>query len=261
MKLSLIISTYNQTGALVKVLRALQGQTRWPDEVLIADDGSGEPTRQLIDGWKPRSSTQVQHIWHSDVGFRKTTILNKAVAAAQGDYVVLLDGDCVPHARFIEDHVSVAERGFWVQGRRCFVLERFVAEFEPEQTPIWQWMLAGRITGATKGVRLPFPLVFRNCKQRGILGCNMGFWRDDLVLINGFDEGYTGWGIGEDSDVGTRLYHLGRLRKFVYGHAIIYHLNHPVMPRDHFPTSRARLQETQHSRKVRCECGLDKYLV
>ena len=88
----------------------------------------------------------------------------------------------------------------------------------------------------------------------------LAVWREDLLAINGFDEEYSGWGIGEDSDMGTRLYHLGRLRKFVYAHAIVFHLNHPGSARDHVVDSLARLEETIRSRKVRCVRGLDQYL-
>ena len=257
MRLTLIVSTYNQTEALGKVLRGVQRQTRLPDEVVIADDGSGPATRQLITDWLGHVPMPVRHLWHPDDGFRKTVILNEAVAAAKGEYLVLLDGDCVPEARFIEDHARLAEDGFWVQGRRCFVKEPFTKSFEAATTPILWWMLRGRISGAAKGLRLRLPIVQRNMKQRGILGCNMAFWREDLAAVNGFDEDYTGWGIGEDSDLGTRLYSLGRPRKFVHAHAIIYHLNHPMMPRDHFAASQARLAETLRTRKICCERGLN----
>lgn len=260
MKLSLILSTFNQPASLAKVLAGLDRQTRWPEEILVADDGSDEPTRELICGWRERTRVAVQHVWHPHNGFRKTVVLNKSVALASGDYLVLLDGDCVPHPRFIADHAGVAESGSWVQGRRCFVRERFVPEFDPGSTPPWRWMLRGRIKGRFKGVRLPWPIVRRDQAQRGILGCNMGLWRGDVVAVNGFDEEYTGWGIGEDSDIGTRLYNLGRHRKMVYGHAIIYHLDHPFLPRDHFAASKARLETTIRSRKVRCDRGLDQYL-
>jgi glycosyltransferase involved in cell wall biosynthesis len=260
MKLSLLLSTYNQPEALAKVLAGLERQTCWPHEILIADDGSSEPTRKLIEEWRPKARCDLQHVWHADEGFRKTVILNKAVAAANGDYLVLLDGDCVPYQLFIADHLALAERGFWVQGRRCFVREAFVTQFEIGRTPILLWMLSGRLTGLAKGLRLPWPLIRRDMGQRGIIGCNMGFWREDVIAVNGFDEEYTGWGIGEDSDIGTRLYHLGRPRKMVYGRAVVYHLNHPMLPRDHFPASRARLQSVIESGKVRCERGLDQYL-
>ena len=259
MKLSLILSIYNQPLPLSKVLEGLQAQVRWPEEILIADDGSGQPTRDLITLWQSTARCPVRHLWQPDEGFRKTAILNQAVGAAAGDYLVFLDGDCVPHPRFVGDHQRLAERGFWVQGRRCFVKEHFVPQFAPGRTPVWRWLLAGRISGAAKAIRLPFPIVSRNTKQRGIIGCNMAFWREDVLAVNGFDEEYQGWGIGEDSDLGTRLYHLGRPRKFVYAHAIIYHLDHPVRPREHLPASLARLEQTLQSRKVRCTRGLDQY--
>jgi len=187
-------------------------------------------------------------------------LLNKAVAEATGQYLIFTDGDCVPHHQFIADHERLAERGFWVQGRRCFVEQPYVAVFESGIAGIWFWMLSGRISGAAKGVRLPIPIVLRNKKQRGIIGCNMAFWREDVVAVNGFDEAYLGRGIGPDSDLGTRVYNLGRPRKFVYGHAVVYHLNHPIMPRDNLASKRVWLEETIRTGKTRCERGLQQYL-
>ncbi len=260
MKISLIISTYNQPQVLAKVFAGVRQQTQAPAEILISDDGSGEPTRELIKQFAQSSPVPVRHIWHPDDGFRKTIILNQTVAAATGDYLIFTDADCVPHRQFIADHAALAERNYWVQGRRCFVREEFVPQFAAGQTPVWQWMLTGKINGAAKGIRWPVAIIRRDTKQRGIIGCNMAFWRDDLVAVNGFDEAYTGWGVGEDSDVGTRVYHLGRQRKFVYGRAITFHLNHPMAPRGHHAASLARLNETIHTGKVRCELGLDRHL-
>src|SRR4051812_36128877 len=124
--ISLIISTYKWPEALAKVFRAVARQTILPGEIIIADDGSTGPTRHLIEEWQGRLGTPLHHVWQEDRGFRKTRILNQALALAGGDYVVFLDGDCVPHARFIEDHAALAEPGCWVQGRRCFVKEPWV---------------------------------------------------------------------------------------------------------------------------------------
>lgn len=260
MRLTLIASTYQQPGPLAKLLRGVALQTRQPDEVFIADDGSGEETRRLIEAFSRESAAPVRHLWHPHDGFRKVILLNQAVAAATGDYLVFTDGDCVPHPQFLADHERLAEKGFWVQGRRCYILEPFVGEFEPGKTSAWRWMLTGRIGGAVKGIRLPAPVVFRNRKQRGIIGCNMAFWRDDVLAVNGFDEDYLGRGIGPDSDLGTRVYNLGRQRKFVYGRAIVYHLDHPVMPRDNLEAKRQWLAETIRSGRTRCEHGVQRYL-
>jgi glycosyltransferase involved in cell wall biosynthesis len=259
-QISLIISTYEKPGALEQVLRGVRRQTEMPGEILVADDGSGPPTRELIAQWQKKMPIPACHLWQEHLGFRKTIILNKALAAAAGEYIVMLDGDCVPHSKFIADHADLAERNFWVQGRRCFVREEFASAFEAGVTPIFPWILTGRIKGFGKAIRLPFPLVRRNTGQRGIIGCNMGFWRDDLLAVNGFDEEYTGWG-GEDSDIGTRLYNLGRPRKFVYGRAVVYHLDHPMLDRSRFAAGQERLAQTIQSKKVRCERGVQQYLM
>jgi glycosyltransferase involved in cell wall biosynthesis len=260
MKLSLIIATYNQPASLEKLFQGLALQRKLPDEILVADDGSTDSTRAVIDGWRNTIPVSIHHLWHPDNGFLKTRILNQAVAKAIGDYLVFTDGDCVPHPLFIADHHKLAGPGFWVQGRRCFVRKPFVSEFMPEKTSLWQWMLCGRISRPHKSLRLPFPIVFCNKKQRGIIGCNMAYWRDDIVAVNGFDEAYVGRGMGADSDLGSRLYNLGRPRKFVYGQALVYHLDHTIMPRPHFTANKARLDEVLRSGKTRCERGLHQYL-
>ncbi len=257
-QISLIIPTYERPGALDQVLRGMHAQTEMPGEILVADDGSGPATRDVIQKWQPQLPAPMRHVWQEDNGFHKTIIMNKALAAATGEYVVMLDGDCVPHRRFVGDHARLAEKNYWVQGRRCFVRDAFAAEFSTA-TPVFRWILRGRITGWGKAIRFPVPIVRRNTGQRGIIGCNMGYWREDLLAINGFDEEYTGWG-GEDSDLGTRLYNLGRPRKFVYGHAVVFHLDHPPLDRSHFEAGRRRVAEAIRSKKVRCERGLQQYL-
>lgn len=257
--ISLVISAYEQPRPLAKVLEGFRRQTQQPLEILVADDGSGEPTIRLVKEFSQNSPVPVKHIWQPHDGFRKTAILNKTVLAAAGDYLIFTDGDCVPHPKFIADHAALAERGFWVQGRRCFVREEFVPQFGADQVPAWSWMLSGKITGALKGIRWPLPVVHRDTRQRGIIGCNLAMWRDDIMAVNGFDEDYTGWGTGEDSDIGTRLYHLGRRRKFIYGRAITFHLNHPRLPRPHHDASLARLAQTIATRKIACVNGINRY--
>ena len=256
-KISIIVSTYEYPLALRKALESLSAQTVLPDEVLVADDGSGRETEDIIKSFQKHVT--LHHVRHDHQGFRKAAILNKAIARATGDYVVFLDGDSVPAREFITDHTALAERGCWVQGRRAFVDESSTANFQPACGMVWSLALRGKLTGLLKAVRLPFPLVRRGREQRGILGCNLGIWREDLVAINGYDETFTGWG-REDADLGNRLYHLGRNRKFVYGRAIIYHLNHPVLPRDRLKTNQSLLEETLREKRIRARKGLDQYV-
>lgn len=257
--ISLIISTFNRPGALSKVLAGVAGQVTTPAEVLLADDGSSDVTKEVVNRSIPQLSAPLRHFWHEHLGFRKTKILNQTIAASKGEYVVLLDGDCVPHRRFIADHIQLAERGWWVQGRRSFVHEHHSPSFQPGRSRFFKWWLRGRASGLFKGVRWLLPFMRHDQAQRGIIGCNMGMWRDDLVAVNGFDEAFEGWGL-EDSDLGNRLYHLGRYRKLVYGRAIIHHLNHPEIPRDDLPTNHGRLQATIDERRVKCDRGLAQHL-
>jgi glycosyltransferase involved in cell wall biosynthesis len=260
MKLSLIIAAYNQRDSLAKIFQALELQKIPPDEIFIADDGSSDSTAELINEWREKISAPLHHIWQPDEGFRKMKVLNKTIIASSGDYLVFTDGDCVPHPLFIADHRTLAECGYWVQGRRCFVREPFVSEFAIGKTPVGRWALRGRIARPHKSLRLPFPVIFRDQKQRGILGCNMAYWRDDIIAVNGFDESYIGRGMGADSDLGSRIYNLGRRRKFVYGRALVFHLDHLIAPRPHFTENRARLLEVIRSGKTRAECGLNQYV-
>lgn len=259
--LSLIVSTYNNPAALDAILARLAADASGrPREVLIADDGSGPPTREVVEKWTSQAPFPVRHAWHDDRGFRKTRILNAALAQATGDYVVFLDGDCLPARRFIADHLALAERGAFVQGRRAFVDEASVPALLAGRATIPQLVRTGHVSGLFKAVRWPVPIIRRNQAQRGLIGCNLAIWRDDLLAVNGFDEAYEGWGIGEDSDLGSRLYNLGRHRKFVYGRALVFHLNHPQLNKAHVPDSLRRLDETIRSKKIRCADGLNTHL-
>ena len=110
MKISLLISTYNWPQALDLVLLSVEKLTCKPDELLIADDGSRTETTQLIDAFKKTSSITVRHIWHEDKGFKRSEILNKAIAKSTSDYIIQTDGDCILHPSFVKDHIFLAKK-------------------------------------------------------------------------------------------------------------------------------------------------------
>jgi len=256
--ISVIVSTYNQPAALDCILSALRLQTLAPAEIIVADDGSKPETASVIHRHQLQPGSTIQHCWHEDQGFRKTIILNQAIAQASQPYIVFLDGDCVPSRKFIADHAQLAEAGYFVQGRRAFIAEAAVSDFLAGKVSLPRLALTGRLSGLFKAVRLPIPIVRKNQGQRGLIGCNLAIWRDDLIAVNGFDEAYAGWGM-EDSDLCSRLYHLGRQRKLVHGRALVYHLNHPVASRDQVQTNQARLAHVLAHRIVRCEQGIDRH--
>ena len=257
--ITLVVNTYESPLALAKVLAALAWQRVPATEIIIADDGSGESTKEVIEQATQQFNFPIRHCRQENQGFRRAVILNKAIAMAKGHYLVFLDGDCVPECEFVADHIALAEKGYWVQGRRAFVEQSSVEKFVPTTRCVWSFALAGKLTGIPKALRLPFPIVKRGKQQRGILGCNLGIWREDLVAVNGYDETFVGWG-REDADLANRLYHLGRPRKFVYGRAILYHLNHSVALRSRLGENQCLLDQTIAEKRIRSVKGLDQYL-
>lgn len=118
MKVSLIITTYNWPDALRLSLMSVVAQTRVPDEVIIADDGSGEETRQLICEMAKDFPCVLKHAWQEDRGFRAAESRNNALRQCEGDYVIMIDGDIVMHPHFVEDHVVMARNGYYTIGSR-----------------------------------------------------------------------------------------------------------------------------------------------
>lgn len=194
--------------------------------------------------------------WHKDKGFRKSKILNQAIRSSDAEYIVFLDGDCLPHHKFIQDHQFLAREGCFIQGRRCFVPETDVPSLLDGKTSLLRLQLTFKIKGMFKSFRTPFPITAKNQKMKGIIGCNWGIWRKDLIRVNGFDETYEGWG-REDSDLAKRLYNCGISRIFVRGRCLVYHLNHKENPRDRLALNDQRLEETTLNKRAYCRHGLN----
>ncbi len=261
MRISVAVITYNWPQALALVLRALAAQTELPFEVIVTDDGSREDTRALLHQMAPAYPTRLVHLWQPDDGARMSRARNRAIAAAQGDYVILLDGDMVAERRFIADHRAFAQPGCFVQGSRVLT-----------DAALTERMLARGQTSVgffERGIErrrnaLRWPAVARlharpGVKQRGIKSCNMGFWRDDLIRLNGFNEAMTGWG-REDTELAVRAFHAGLRRRDVRFSALATHLYHPTRKRlvDN-PNDRV-VEDTRARALVRCEKGVDAHL-
>lgn len=232
MQLSVIVSTYNRPDALRAVLAGLAEQGDRGFEVLVADDGSGEETRTTVAECAAASSIPVRHIWHEDKGFRLSAIRNLAAAQANGDYLVFIDGDCVPQLDFVRRHRALAEPGWMVAGNRLLLSESFTRTVLEQRLPIHRWGLqdwwrAQRDRNLNRiGPLLRLPLgplrKIGGRRWQRVRGCNMGIWKADLLAVNGFDETFEGWGY-EDSDMAVRLVNAGRgLKKGAYACGLLH---------------------------------------
>jgi glycosyltransferase involved in cell wall biosynthesis len=257
LSVSIIISCYNQNKSVSKIIDLLEAGSHSIQEVIIADDGSNPTFEETPANLLSRCIQKFIFLTHEDKGFRKCKILNEAIRRSSSEYILFLDGDCLPHRHFVKDHIAIAERGYFVQGRRCFIDEKSVAPLLDSKTSLSKLIFSGKVSGLLKSSRFPLPIIKRNTSMYGILGCNVGIWRDDLITVNGFDEDFEGWG-REDSDLGARLYNLGLQRKMVYGRAVVYHLNHPKNSRESLNRNDEKLSETIKSKKIRCRNGIIK---
>jgi len=260
--LGLIINTYNRPEYLARVLKALSRQTYLPHEVLLADDGSSHATRTVFAEWAAAlGSTRAEHIWQEHDGFRRSRILNRAIARAQSEYLLFLDGDTVPHPEFIADHRRLRRQNASVQGHRVLLKKKAAAwfglgEFSTDRRlAFWR----GQLQGWRHVFRWPWPLVRTRKDLRGVRGCNLAIWRSDLLRVNGYNEAFVGWG-REDSELAMRLMNSGVQRLDARGWALCYHLWHPVASRAGLGTNDDLLAQTERARASRCELGLEQHL-
>jgi glycosyltransferase involved in cell wall biosynthesis len=259
--IGLIINSFEQPDYLGRVLAAVARQTSPPEEVLLADDGSGEEVRSVFAKWSAAQRLRVEHVWQPHEGFRRARILNEAIARARSEYLVFLDGDTLPHRQFIADHRRLGRRGAFIQGHRALVIERAAAWFglggfqQDRRRALWR----GQLQGVKHAYRWPMPLLKTCHGLRGIRGCNLGIWREDLVRVNGYNEAFVGWG-REDSELAVRLMNTGVRRLDVRGWALCYHLWHPPASRAAVPGNDELLAGAIKGCAVRCASGVQQHL-
>jgi glycosyltransferase involved in cell wall biosynthesis len=257
-----VVTTFERPDALARVLASVAEQSRWPDEVIVADDGSGPATVEIVRRFESRAPYRVRFVTQPHDGFQAGRIRNAALASTDCDYVVLLDGDMIAHPRFIEDHVAGARRGYFSQGVRIAL--------DARATRIQLAPGAGIPGPFSRGLgSLRRSYVFRSPAVSALLrraangvvaikSCNQGFWRRDLLAVNGFDEEMRGWG-SEDKELCARLENAGIRRQTLLFAAVAFHLDHPPAPRSSAAVNRALWRETVRSGRTRCEAGIDRH--
>lgn len=265
MKISFIVLTYNRADALLAVLRALAPQCDAGHEVLIADDGSRPDQVAMLVAQCPAFNCPVRHVWHPDTGFTAAQARNLGARYATGDYLVFLDGDCIPGKNFVAQHARLAEAGCFVNGSRVLLSEHFTADVLRRQIdlparPARFWLQARLRGDCNKLLHLlawPWRLfrVKKGFLWRGIRSCNFGLWRQDFVSVNGFDESFEGWG-HEDADFVLRLSHLGILRKNGFWATEVFHLWHPESRRDRESVNKSRVMGRLKTGLIQADKGL-----
>ncbi|MGI0407324.1 glycosyltransferase family 2 protein [Helicobacter himalayensis] len=275
---SLIITTYNQKERLSLVLDSVLGLQTLPNEVLIADDGSKEDTKELIESYKRIFPCELRHIWQEDKGFRLSKIRNHALCEARGEYIIIIDGDMVLESHFIDDHLHFARKGVFVQGSRV-ILDSVITQEIMQTSKQDSKNFAGLGVDSYKKAfsarsfksrriaflaRFLFAFSSKNARYfkrkdfiKGIRGCNMGFFKSDCVAINGFNEDFVGWGREDSEFVARFLFNGGELRQLKFS-AIAYHLYHKENTREMLEANHNIYLDTITKARRFCKNGLYK---
>jgi len=237
--LSLVVSVYNAVRYLELIFAALKRQSMSDFEVIVADDGSGAAVRDLIERIKVEVPYPVRHVWQSDEGFRKNSILNRAIEASKTDYLVFIDGDCLPHGEFLNDHLSNKTKGCLLSGRRVNLSAQMTERLRLEEISSgaferlsFRLLLDGALAKSSNledALRIkssPLRKLLHRNRAR-ILGCNFSVEKKLLEEVNGFDEDYRSPGLGEDSDIAFRMELAGARLVTLRYLAVLFHLYHP----------------------------------
>ena len=261
MRVSLIIATYNWPESLILALRSIEKQTIVPEEVIIADDGSTAETKEIIDKFQKDSDLNIIHSWQEDKGFRVAQSRNKAIVKSSGDYIILVDGDMILHHKFIQDHIKNAQANYFVQGSRVLLTEDKSEKILDSKRTSFSFFSTG-LKNRKNAIRSNLlSKIFSSKKNylKGVRSCNMAFFKDDCMKVNGFNEDFIGWG-REDSEFAVRLLNSGINRKNVRFNMIQFHLWHKEATRDSLGQNDAILHSAIDNHVNWCDNGISKYL-
>ncbi|WP_339373652.1 MULTISPECIES: glycosyltransferase [unclassified Vibrio] len=270
MQYEVIMSAYNDANVIEITLNGFMYQSDKRFSICIADDGSGPEVLVIVNKYRDKGMN-IRHVWHEDQGFRKTIILNKAIASSKADRLIFVDSDSIPHKHFIADHKTHYQARLITTGPRVYLRQVITNKLKQDK-----WI----IRDLENNFRLLWLSLFKQTKKaemafyfpEGLLpllnkfksvwpyGANMAVDRQDLLDINGFDEDFLGWG-GEDIDLIRRLQLNGVNYFGCVGRAIIYHLEHPIrIPDDGDVTMAERKRVKLNSSVSYINNGLDKWL-
>jgi glycosyltransferase involved in cell wall biosynthesis len=230
---SVVISTFDQPNALAFALLGYQRQTYREFELVVADDGSDEVTRAVIEEFRTSGSFPIKHVWQENTGFRKAKIINQGVLASEGGLLVFSDGDCIPHRDFVRVHAERVGPGMFATGGSVVMPADYCRTLTREQVRQGDYERClddvHRREFRKTQWRNAFGRLFGKIDRPKILGRNVAVSRDAFTAINGYDENYDGFG-KEDSDLRNRLRRSGARPLSLWTSAWVFHVDDSADP-------------------------------
>jgi glycosyltransferase involved in cell wall biosynthesis len=275
MKVSVIIAVYKDVEALELIIESLKNQTYKNFEVVIAEDGQDEKMQAFI---KSIKDLDIKHTTQEDIGIRKTKSLNNGIIASEGEFLIFIDGDCIPYSTFIESYVKISQDGFIISGRRVNLGPKYskklrnkiISPLELEKTFLLRYIFISQDCKeghSEDGFYFSpdgwiYNKFIKNRKaSTSILGCNYACFKKDIIAINGYDEGYGETAIGDDTDLEWRFKALGCKIKSAKNVANVFHLYHSRSFRNRIDTNKYLeiFKENKLNNKFICTFGLSSH--
>jgi glycosyltransferase involved in cell wall biosynthesis len=267
--ISVIISTYNKPKFLEKVLTGYTHQSFKDFEIIIADDGSGVETKNIIQKFNRLISQDIIHVWHKDDGFRKCKILNEAITKSANEYLVFSDGDCIPNRQFLATHNNLAKTGYFLSGGHFPINEKVsdsikITDIESEHCFNKSFILKNGQPLGKNFFKLIKNSFLAKCLDQitptrtTFNGNNSSAWRHDIILVNGFDERMEYGGL--DCELGYRLNNNGIKSIQIRNRATVIHLYHTRPYKNEKAIKKNRLirQETLSTKITKTDYGITK---
>ena len=269
--ISIILTTYNSETWLEKVLWGYTMQSYNDFELIIADDGSTNETKNLIEKFKSEFKNPIIHVWQKDEGFQKTKILNKAIIKASCEYILFSDGDCIPRNDFVATHLKHKIKGSFLSGG-YFKLNDFVSnsisEIDIKNQSCFKskWLIENglkwnfKLIKLTKNIFFAYFMNWITPTKKTFNGHNTSCFKEDLIAVNGFNEDMKYGGL--DREIGERLFHNNIRGKQIRYSAICLHLNHnrSYATKDNWLNNNNIRKYNKQHKVIAVQNGLSKYL-
>jgi GT2 family glycosyltransferase len=258
-RVSIVITAFNQRHELANSLAGLAVQIEHnqfvPVDIVLVDNGSEPPLDAVLKA--NRVEVPVRYIWRTPVlrNFRPGSARNIGIGAAKGEFILFLDGDCIPGPWYLRDHrerLRASKEPVVTLGHRIFIdgggLDATVIRTCRGHLDNMPEVASASNYGLPRDRRLGefeildrHPAPFHCCH-----GCNLGVRRVDIENVGGFDEDFDGYWGYEDIELGYRMWAEGA--KFVYVRtAYVYHQEAKAS------SSRRRAIEARRNYELACE--------
>jgi glycosyltransferase involved in cell wall biosynthesis len=257
----LIVTTYDWPEALRVTLCSVIRQSKSPQEIIVADDGSGPKTAKTLEEVLRPSALRWCHVRHDNLAIRQARIKNLAVKYSQALCLIFIDHDVVLHPDFIADHLFMAQQGTFLQGKRGFLPEYYTKKLFADAffRPVSPFIRGLR--NRKNAFRCPKlgRLLSRSKRfQTSLRGCNLSMHKNDFLRVDGYDETFDQlWG-REDSDICYRLFHSGVKVKNLWFSALQYHLHHKVIKKRQKDRLDYELLQNRYERRTKALKGFSQ---